>query len=104
MAWINQSKTLLATLFSLFAIERWLVHLARPERSSALALAWLATILALLSKPSALALPALLLVAIWTHSRDWRRRVIDWAPIAAVWLGVFVANLSAQSDQGGTAS
>ena len=103
VAWINQSKTLLATLFSLCAMERWLVHLSNPERSSALALAWLAAGLALLSKPSALPLPALLLLAIWTHSRDWRRRLIDWSPIAAVWLGVFLANLAAQSSEGGTA-
>lgn len=103
VAWINQSKTLLATLFSLCAIERWLVHLSRPERVSALALAWLAAILALLSKPSALPLPALLLLAIWTHSRDWPRRLIDWAPMAAVWLAVFLANLAAQASQGGAA-
>ncbi|MEE8165060.1 MAG: hypothetical protein V3T64_05795 [Myxococcota bacterium] len=106
VAWINQSKTLLATLFSLCAIERWLAHLSNPERSSALVVAWIATVLALLSKPSALPLPALLLLAIWTHSRscDWRRRLIDWAPIAGVWLGVLLVNLAAQANEGGTAS
>jgi tetratricopeptide (TPR) repeat protein len=104
VAWINQSKTLLATGFSLIALERWLAHVREPARGRLVA-ASLAGLAALLAKPSALPLPAVLLVAAWTHG-GWdrlRRAAPDLIPLALAAVLAFALNLQAQSTQGGVA-
>lgn len=103
VAWINQSKTLLATGFSLLALERWLAHLREP-RGGRLAAATAAGTAALLSKPAALPLVAILLVAIWTQraAPAWRR-ALGLLPLAVVTAIALPLNLQAQALQGGVA-
>ncbi len=100
VAWINQSKTLLALLFALLALERWLAHLSAPAtRRLTAALAF--AVLALLAKSAVVLLPAVFVVAWWSHARGERRDAL-----AVGLLGVFAAyvtlvNLQAQAVQGG---
>ena len=102
VAWINQSKTLLALLFGLLALERWLAHLEEPSDWRLLAALGLAA-LSLLSKPALVLLPAVFAVALWTHgSPGGRRRELP--PLAALGflaLGVLVLGMRAQASQGG---
>ncbi len=98
--WINQSKTLLASAFSLLAIERWLAHLDAPSRGRRNAV-WAAGVLALLSKPSALLLVAVLAVASTTHGRPGQRRLRDLMPLAVATGVALLMNLLAQTLQGG---
>ncbi len=101
VCWINQSKTLLATALALLSLERWLAHLAAPSRG-ALAGAWAAGLLALLAKPAAVPLPAILALAAWTHGRAaLGRRLLELAPLALAGLAVLALNLAAQSAEGG---
>ena len=102
VGWINQSKTLLAVGFSLCALERWLAWLHEP-RSGRVAAATVLGALALLAKPAAIPLPALLLLAAWTHGRHrgLRRAALDLMPLATIGAIAFALGLSAQSTQGG---
>ena len=102
VAWISQSKTLLAVGLCLLALERWLVYL-REGRRRQLVAATAAGALALLAKPAALPLPAILLVAAWTHGSSGRRVLLDLAPLATFAAIVFPLNLAAQATQGGVA-
>jgi hypothetical protein len=104
VAWINQSKTLLAVGLSLVALERWLAYLRAP-RASRLAAATAAGIAALLAKPAAVPLPAVLLVAAWSHrgAVPLRRAAADLAPLGLAALLAFGLNLQAQATQGGVA-
>jgi len=102
VGWINQSKTLLSVGFSLCALERWLawLHAPRPGRVAA---ATMLGVLALLAKPAAIPLPALLLFAAWTHGRPagMRRAALALIPLATIGAIAFALGLSAQSTQGG---
>ena len=104
VGWINQSKTLLSVGFSLLALERWLAHLASPSRAR-LAAATAAGAIALLAKPAAIPLPALLLLAAWTHGAPGTLRRVwpDLLPLAAIGAVAFVLGLVAQATQGGVA-
>lgn len=103
VAWISQSKTLLALALSLLCLERWLAHLEAPARAKLWA-CWTAGTLALLAKPTALPLPALLAVAAWTHGRGRGARLADLAPLAAFAGVVLFLQLSAQAAEGGVAA
>ncbi|MCX5737302.1 MAG: hypothetical protein NTZ61_02175, partial [Proteobacteria bacterium] len=96
------SKTLLAVGFSLCALERWIAWLQRP-RAGRVAAATALGALALLAKPAAIPLPALLLLAAWTHGRPrgLRRAALDLIPLATFGAIAFALGLSAQSTQGG---
>lgn len=103
VAWINQSKTLLAVGLCLLSLERWLVYLQEGRRGQLVACT-VAGLLALLAKPAALPLPAILLVATWTHGRHRLRAVLDLLPLALFAAIVFAVNLAAQATQGGVAA
>lgn len=104
VGWINQSKTLLSVGFSLCALERWLGWLRDPRAGRVVA-ATLLGALALLAKPAAIPLPALFLLAAWTHGapRQWRRAAIDLIPLAVIGVIAFALGLAAQAVQGGVA-
>jgi hypothetical protein len=102
VAWINQSKTLLAVGLCLLSLERWLAYLQEGRRRQLLA-STAAGVLALLAKPAALPLPAILVVAAWTHGRHRARAVLDLLPLALFAAIAFALNLAAQTMQGGVA-
>jgi hypothetical protein len=105
VAWINQSKTLLCVLFALLSLERWLAHLDEPS-AGRLAASSIAGVAALLAKPTAVTLPAVLLVAAWTHGRG--RRSVQQAfseipPLGVAALITLALALRAQMLEGGVA-
>jgi hypothetical protein len=104
VGWINQSKTLLSVGFSLAALERWLAWLREPRAGRVVA-ATLLGALALLAKPAAIPLPALMLLAVWTHGPcdRLRRAALDLIPLAVIGAIAFVLGLAAQAAQGGVA-
>jgi protein O-mannosyl-transferase len=104
VGWINQSKTLLSVLFSLLALERWLAFLREPSRGR-LAATTVCGALALLAKPAAIPLPALLALAAWTHGTPGTLRRV-WTkllPLAGIGAIAFLLGLVAQATQGGVA-
>jgi hypothetical protein len=105
VGWISQSKTLLAVGFALCALERWLVWLREPRLGRAVATTVLGA-LALLAKPAAIPLPAILLLAAWTHGRavPLRRAALWLLPLAAIGAVAFARGLAAQATQGGVAT
>ena len=104
VGWISQSKTLLSVGFSLCALERWIAWLREPRRGRVVA-ATLLGALALLAKPAAIPLPALLLLAAWTHGPpgQLRRAALALIPLAAIGAIAFALGLAAQAAQGGVA-
>jgi len=102
VAWISQSKTLLALVLSLFCLERWLAHLEAPGRARLIA-CWTAGTLAFLAKPTALPLPGLLLVAIASHGRRRVGLLLDLVPLMAFAGVAFFLQLAAQGAEGGVA-
>ncbi len=104
VGWINQSKTLLAVGFSLCALERWLAWLQDPRAGRVVAATALGA-LALFAKPAAIPLPALFLLAAWTHGKPggMRRAALDLIPLATIGATAFALGLYAQSTQGGVA-
>jgi len=102
VAWINQSKTLLAVGLCLLSLERWLAYLQDGRRGQLVACTG-AGVLALLAKPAALPLPAILLAAVWTHGRRRPRAALDVIPLVLFAAVGFALNLAAQSMQGGVA-
>jgi tetratricopeptide (TPR) repeat protein len=102
VAWINQSKTLLATLGCLVALERWLAHLEEPRRGR-LAAVTAAGVLALLAKPSAIPLVGVLAFAAWAMRAPLGRALWQLAPLAAATALSLVLGLQAQALQGGVA-
>lgn len=100
VAWITQSKTLLALGLALLSLERWLAHLDSPSVTR-LALALGAGALALLAKSAVVLLPAVFAVAWWTHGRGGCRDRFWVAAFGLFGLGVLWLNLWAQATQGG---
>ena len=104
VGWINQSKTLLSVGFSLLALDAWLAWLREAKRVR-LVVATLAGALALFAKPAAIPLPALLLLAAWTHGGPGalRRAWLGLVPLGLFAAIAFALGLAAQSVQGGVA-
>jgi tetratricopeptide (TPR) repeat protein len=104
VAWINQSKTLLAVGLALVSLERWLAHLRAPAPGR-LAAATAAGVGALLAKSVAVPLPALLLVAAFSHrgALGPARAAGALVPLSLVAAFVLALNLQAQAVQGGVA-
>jgi len=100
VAWISQSKTLVCVGLSLAALERWLAHLRAPVRGRLLAALALG-IAALLAKPAALPLPAILLAAAAGGRAPLRRAALELAPLALAAGVVLALNLRAQALEGG---
>lgn len=103
VAWISQSKTLLALLFALLALERWLAHLETPA-ASRLAAALALAALALLAKSAVVLLPVVFAVGWYTHARRVGPDV--WAVALTMAFAAYVAlvNVKAQGAQGGIAT
>jgi hypothetical protein len=105
VAWINQSKTLLCVLFALLSLERWLAHLDEPSVGR-LSAASIAGVAALLAKPAAVMLPAILLVAAWTHGRGRRSVQQAFSELPALGVAALITlalALRAQILEGGVA-
>lgn len=104
VGWINQSKTLLSVGFSLLALDAWLGWL-RDAKRARLLVTTVAGALALFAKPAAIPLPALLLLAAWTHGGPGalRRAWVDLLPLGLLGCVAFALGLAAQAAQGGVA-
>lgn len=89
VCWMGGMNDLLCGLFSLLALERYL-EFARGRRTVSYALATLCWVLALLSKPSAVAVPliafALDRFVIQRPARDAARALTPWLLIAIAWI------------------
>jgi protein O-mannosyl-transferase len=102
VAWISQSKTLLALLFALLAVERWLAQLETPRRARLAAALGFAA-LSLLAKSAFVLLPAVFAIAWWTHGGTHRRNVAAVAALGALGFSVALENVMAQGLEGGVA-
>ncbi len=102
VAWISQSKTLLALLFALLALERWLAELESPRRARLVAALGFAA-LSLLAKAGFVLLPAVFAIAWWTHGGTHRRDVAAVGALGALGLSVALENVKAQALEGGVA-
>jgi hypothetical protein len=113
VAWVAERKTVLATLLGLLAARAYLGHAARPgDRSPA----WVAVLFAagLLAKPMLVVLPLLLLLLDWwplgrfgprgTAPGEFRRALVEKAPLFALALLSGVVTLAAQARVGAVAS
>jgi tetratricopeptide (TPR) repeat protein len=103
VAWINQSKTLLALLFALLALERWLAHLDGPS-SARLGAALAFGTLAVLAKSAVVLLPGVFALAWVTHGRGAPRD--GWAVVLLALLSGYalLMNVQAQALGGGVSS
>src|SRR5262245_12561196 len=79
VAWVGERKTLLATCFALASLWTWLLSLG-PRRSGWRIASVGSYLLALLSKPTVLLLPLLMMIVMW-----WPLRRPARAMIAATW-------------------
>jgi len=106
VVWVSERKDVLCALFYLLAVVVW-VRFLRHGRSSDRALLWICATLAMLAKPMAVTLPAVLpLVAWWpvavqaraTGGSAVRPRagVVAWAPVALGAVGLALVTLGAQ--------
>ena len=103
-AWIAELKDVLCALFFLAAIATYLRYLERPSRARYAA--WLSCgALALMSKPAAVSLPAiLLLLDFWPRRRDATlvRLVVEMLPLAAMAAAVTALTVVGQVRAGAT--
>lgn len=92
VAWVSETRGLLSTLFSLIAIWFYVRRIDRPERSARyLAIATSAFVLAILAKPSAVALPLVVAAIDWGFLRNTKPPLvplIGWFAIAIVIVAV----------------
>ncbi len=89
--WLAERKSLVAFALSIWCIERYVAAVREGAGWRSGALAWALGILALLSKPHAVALPLMLAAYELTlGSGTWRARLVRLLPPAAV-AGAFVA-------------
>ncbi len=102
VAWISQSKTLLALLFALLALERWLAYLVAPG-TGRLAAAFALAGLSLLAKAAFVLLPGVFGVALFTHAPPGRRlrELPALACLGLFAVGVLILGVQAQQSQGG---
>jgi len=81
--WVGERKTLLATFFVLLTLLAYVRYARRPDRW-AIGVSFAGYLLALLSKPTSLPLPVLLLLLdFWPLGRLGRRAVIEKLPFLA---------------------
>lgn len=84
IAWVSERKTLMATFFALVSLVCYVRYTQRRERA-AYACTILAYALALLSKPTSLPLPVImLLLDFWPLRRSGRRVVTEKIPLFAI--------------------
>jgi len=102
--WIAQRKTLLATLFSLACLITY-VRWTRTHRYAWFVLSLVLYGLALLSKPTAVPLVAVLLIWDWWPLRRLTKRtVIEKIPFAVIGVVFSVITIVSQARTGGTFS
>jgi Flp pilus assembly protein TadD len=95
VAWIVSIKDLLAVAFYLLAVGCFLNHIDRRSKT-ALPLAVLATLAAMLCKSVAVTLPAGLAILLWYRRDRWNRRTLGaLIPIACVTLALAVIDIVA---------
>lgn len=100
VAWITERKTLLAAFFSLISLVSY-VKYARGGRWRFLILTCFAYLLALLSKPTALPLPLMLLVVdVWPLRRLSWRCVFEKTPAWILGVSFGIISLVSQSRSG----
>jgi hypothetical protein len=88
VAWIAERKNVLSGLFALLAALAWLRYL-NDENRGALLLTAAASVAALLSKTSVVALPLILFLLAWWKQPDrWERRVRPLIPLVGLALAV----------------
>lgn len=95
VTYISGRSDALVTLWVLIATERWLVD-ARSPNPRARMVAFGATILAFLTKETAVALPVILWAAEWALVAGGRAKLVDWRryiPFGLVAVGVAVARV-----------
>lgn len=84
VAWVGERKTLLAAFFALLCVWLYVLHAQRP-RWSLYGAGLAALLLALLSKPTSVPLPAVLLVLnYWPLRRLSRRTLVELVPFFAI--------------------
>lgn len=84
IAWVSERKTLLAAMFALASLVCY-VRYTRTRGRAAYAGVIVAYALALLSKPTSLPLPVImLLVDYWPLRREMRRSVVEKLPLFAI--------------------
>jgi len=97
VAWISERKTVLATFFALWCLIFYVLYV-RKVRWQCLAISAAAYILALLSKPTVIAMPVLfVLLDIWPFRRLGKRTVIEKAPFFAVGAAAAIVTYVSQS-------
>jgi Flp pilus assembly protein TadD len=97
-AWITETRGVLSTLFGLAALD---MYLAGPTVFRNQALSTLFFVLALLSKPTAVAIP---LVAFLLDRFHLRRPLARMLPLLAVWAGIVLLDVLLTTSQQGGAS
>jgi len=84
VAWVSERKTVLATFFALWCLISHVLYV-RKVRWWYLAISAAAYVLALLSKPTVIAMPVLfLLLDIWPFRRLGKRTIVEKIPFFAV--------------------
>ncbi len=88
--YVYQRSVLLAAFFSLLSMNAWLLGMRARWPWMLRAVAALSFVLAVASKESALVLPGILILYVWTRADDWRcfraqlfARWKAWVPLAA---------------------
>lgn len=98
VVWLSERKTLLAALFSLLSILAYLRHVERG-RLSAMLLSFLFYVAALLSKPTSLPLPiVLILLDWWPLKRLSARSLLEKTPYLFAALGMAVITYLSQAN------
>lgn len=105
VAWISETRGLLAALFTLIGLYAWYCFVDTPAQVAATlrwawyALAMLAFVAALLSKPSAVAAPLLAAIVSW-HRATWRQLVFGLLPTLVFAAALTVLTRQAQTAEG----
>jgi tetratricopeptide (TPR) repeat protein len=108
VAWVSERKDVLSVCFGLLALWAYGGYARAPSQPRYLAV-FAALGLSLLSKPTLVTLPCLLLVLDWwplarvRGPRDWRRLAAEKLPLFALAAAACVVTYVAQADQGAVA-
>jgi len=102
VVWLAERKTLLAGLFSLLSLIAYL-RFVENRRASGLILSLTCYLAALLSKPTSLPLPmVMLLIDLWPLKRLSARAIIEKAPFFILALGMATITYISQSNTAST--
>jgi len=97
VAWISERKTVLSTFFALLCIISYALY-ARQSKWRHYTFVLLTYTLALLAKPTVIAMPALLLILdIWPLKRFNKKAVLEKLPLLAIGLAAAIITYISQS-------